>query len=1824
MSVADGKLTLSLMSTVTHSSVASSVVTFQDTKLEIIHAHETSFIEKFLFPLLSETNRTASPITLLKLFEYFFLMIQIYLIGQFRLVSGLADSKVLEIVNNIFFLGFSGNFSDFFIQLIVIIVLNFLTAVFLIISSTIYNNKHEISKPLLVIIRIWNGSLFNLLIIPITIFTFSTFGLLGEDHSVLHVFYCIAAIICQLFSIYHYYSVNLLLNRSPYLSSTLINMWHPDQFYYMIHILAISAGVGIIMKNSENYMKIIPNLIYICSFPFFVYQFWYENFSCVFFNALFFSAPLAGALSSIFSMINQIKPNTINIMIFALTPIAFLILCTVISAILMCYRRKIIKKQLRYPAYDMSDKHKQSYLDRLGINTLNLAFMYLQIGLENASDLFIDWSLHQYLLEKFADSNELLTVMAWFVSFFPSETHLMHAFIMRVSQMNSPSTYDKALFVQLHRVHIFRQSSACKEASVDYKRLHNLTEMLIAQYTNFWATIQTSSNDFTDGFYERITTMRLEADSSWAEVIDKYPNNSRFAHEYSRYLLEGRCRYKNGFRWHNRAMALEKGKRLENDQIFHHFITMYPLYIKNHIVDNQGVLSPINKRQSTDLSASSELMLGINHSLSDTKSSSSDSYDDDSEPEHIIPQSQLKLALERSVNVLSSPNIHRVWVSAIIRLILMLAYSAICFGLVSSLFHTKDRFFDCFRYFAKTTHYLGIASHNLIWYWAQALNSNTMSYSSLSDYIGPTFYFYNNDFETDLSKEIYNLTSMSLSYYSDMSFQMYKEKFTTSSEMINLTKFLSSNKIDNNVCYINRIKVENQPTTFEFDIKTEPETITPDFLIRFTLMNMLNLSLHNTSIRQYWSSNINFCTLVYQHWDLYEKFTELIMNVLPLFNTTLSSYYEENETSSYLFMNISDSVPDKYEQSSDELDSNDLTKSLDLITNVIIAFTPLVCMSLILPLVIFLSVGVRQEWQEYTDILKEFPASECEKAASLESHNARHLKDHEKKAIIQDSKGINIPSWLPNFISSFIVIAVLLTLGLLSRSQTQDILYTVETLVLVSHVQNSLYTMGTDAIFLLLMVEIDKGLYPADFTLELEKYISMENITEHLKREIDIFTITNNMIYYGGPTLPGSIGRTSSFASIKFEEKCTPDYDSRFIIDYYNCISYENLIMYYTQIIRAILDSPEHYSLNSGVIYNLAFLLRTRLSSDFNDIIDNYEQLFYDKRRYFMILAIIFLVVAEFACAIAFIFDFLVIGRINNAIETFKDLVLRIDPISFVQNHKIISLIYGKDRSMNQKITSATHAIYNMSSDGMISLNKDRAIESINPGGTKIFGFTPEQMFGQQISIFLPDRREENASFYSAIQQMVDGQIPLLYTGNVIGLRDNESIVPLKITLIGYGANNKFAETFDIMVKDQTEETKLKKSLEKAKKQSEVLLFQMLPQAIISKMSAGEKNISFTVKSASIVFVDIEKFSIYIASMNPAELLKNVKLIVNAYDSLLKKYFLLTKIKLMGDCYMVASGLFDCDTAVTMHANQALFFALDCLDAIEDINMKLNSNLQVRIGVNSGGPIISAVFGSERPVFDILGEPILVATKLQRTGVPGTVHISQSTYDLVATNPFSFEPTETLEYSPGKYIPTYCVHQRPRLSHENSSSIELFKVEEIALQLVSTDDIDDQNAEPSQPMMPSAAPVLNDRPPSRLSKDLSNSVFNMNASKLEMIEEGNEQAVSNTGISANNNGNDTIPENGDTSTAEGENQSNSAQSNLNAEKSESVTDEPKEEQSEESNGKLSGQSNEAESEKSKSEISFNSSVNLDADFIADRMKRGKTALRIEEGQVSPE
>ncbi|MEM6530506.1 MAG: adenylate/guanylate cyclase domain-containing protein, partial [Chloroflexota bacterium] len=199
-----------------------------------------------------------------------------------------------------------------------------------------------------------------------------------------------------------------------------------------------------------------------------------------------------------------------------------------------------------------------------------------------------------------------------------------------------------------------------------------------------------------------------------------------------------------------------------------------------------------------------------------------------------------------------------------------------------------------------------------------------------------------------------------------------------------------------------------------------------------------------------------------------------------------------------------------------------------------------------------------------------------------------------------------------------------------------------------------------------------------------------------------------------------------------------------------------------------------------------------------------------------------------------------------------------------------------------------------------------------------------------------------------------------------------------------------------VSIHDITERRKLEMALEEEHQRSEQLLLNIMPAPVSERIKDGEQVIADEHEAVSVLFSDLVGFTRYAAQVTPKALLELLNEVFSTFDSLTEVYGL-EKIKTIGDSYMAVCGL---PVANPHHATAAVDMALAIVDAMNDINASRNLNFGLRVGVHSG-PVVAGVIGVKRFAYDLWGDTVNVASRMESTGENGKVHISEETANLL-------------------------------------------------------------------------------------------------------------------------------------------------------------------------------------------------------------------------------
>ncbi|MCY6382818.1 adenylate/guanylate cyclase domain-containing protein [Hoeflea prorocentri] len=189
-----------------------------------------------------------------------------------------------------------------------------------------------------------------------------------------------------------------------------------------------------------------------------------------------------------------------------------------------------------------------------------------------------------------------------------------------------------------------------------------------------------------------------------------------------------------------------------------------------------------------------------------------------------------------------------------------------------------------------------------------------------------------------------------------------------------------------------------------------------------------------------------------------------------------------------------------------------------------------------------------------------------------------------------------------------------------------------------------------------------------------------------------------------------------------------------------------------------------------------------------------------------------------------------------------------------------------------------------------------------------------------------------------------------------------------------------------------TEIARAEDALETEYLRSEGLLLTILPEKIARRMKSGETTIADTYPDVTVLFADIAGFTHQAAHMPARDLVGLLDNVFERFDTLAETAQV-EKIKTVGDAYMAVAGL---PEPRPDHADAAARLALDMLAAARSIRLPNGEPLQLRIGLNSGA-LIGGVIGAKRMTFDLWGDVVNTASRMESTGEIGKVQISTAT-----------------------------------------------------------------------------------------------------------------------------------------------------------------------------------------------------------------------------------
>lgn len=261
--------------------------------------------------------------------------------------------------------------------------------------------------------------------------------------------------------------------------------------------------------------------------------------------------------------------------------------------------------------------------------------------------------------------------------------------------------------------------------------------------------------------------------------------------------------------------------------------------------------------------------------------------------------------------------------------------------------------------------------------------------------------------------------------------------------------------------------------------------------------------------------------------------------------------------------------------------------------------------------------------------------------------------------------------------------------------------------------------------------------------------------------------------------------------------------------------------------------------------------------------------------------------------------------------------------------------------------------------------------------------------------------------FGDGLYTMTDAAVSAMFTISAIG-----TPTLIGVLIAGYSRNAHRAEI---------QLQKANAEITAAHKETRGLLLNILPEPIADRLEKGERQIADSVSEATILFSDLVGFTKFSSTKSAETIVTMLNKLFYEFDTIVEEEGL-EKIKTIGDGYMVASGL---PEPRSDHAVAAIRVALRMQEALQAYNTKYAESLNIRIGISSG-PVVAGVIGRNKFTYDLWGDPVNTASRMESHGEPGRIQISELTRVAIA-DAYAVEPRGSIEIKGKGSMQTYFV-----------------------------------------------------------------------------------------------------------------------------------------------------------------------------------------------------
>ncbi|MBD2041836.1 PAS domain S-box protein [Microcoleus sp. FACHB-672] len=271
-------------------------------------------------------------------------------------------------------------------------------------------------------------------------------------------------------------------------------------------------------------------------------------------------------------------------------------------------------------------------------------------------------------------------------------------------------------------------------------------------------------------------------------------------------------------------------------------------------------------------------------------------------------------------------------------------------------------------------------------------------------------------------------------------------------------------------------------------------------------------------------------------------------------------------------------------------------------------------------------------------------------------------------------------------------------------------------------------------------------------------------------------------------------------------------------------------------------------------------------------------------------------------------------------------------------------------------------------------------------------------------------RTKEFSQFYLTplgINSMLD--VPIRLSGQRVGVLCLEHIGPARKWALEEENFASYLAYMTSLAMESCDRKRAQEALREEQEKVERLLLNILPQPIAERLKQETGSIADSFEEVTVLFADIVGFTQLSATISPTQLVELLNEIFSTFDQLAERHDL-EKIKTIGDAYMVVGGL---PMPRSDHAQAIAEMAMDMQQEVAKFSVKNGQPFNIRIGINTG-PVVAGVIGLKKFIYDLWGDTVNTASRMESHGIAGAIQVTATTYELLQ-NQYKFEKRGLIE-----------------------------------------------------------------------------------------------------------------------------------------------------------------------------------------------------------------